>query len=138
MLPQVAEALELLGWVRTEGQPLPDQVQVVERYVEGSVCRITVDAYERNAHARTRCIAHYGPTCVACGFNFGAAYGPVADGFIHVHHLRPLSQIGEAYEVDPVADLRPVCANCHSVIHLGGGLRSIEEIQRLAGNSAVA
>ena len=34
-------------------------------------------------------------------------------------------------EVDPVADLRPVCPNCHAVIHLGGACRTIEEVRRL-------
>jgi predicted HNH restriction endonuclease len=36
----------------------------------------------------------YGPTCVACGFNFKATYGSFAEGFIHVHHVRQLSEIG--------------------------------------------
>ncbi len=39
---------------------------------------------------------------MVCGFNFGAAYGPAADGLIHVHHLNPLSEIGAEYVVDPV------------------------------------
>jgi hypothetical protein len=32
--------------------------------------------------------------------------------------------------VDPVADLRPVCPNCHAVIHLGGACRSIDEVRQ--------
>ena len=35
-----------------------------------------------------------------------------------VHHLTPLSEIEEEYEVDPINDLRPVCPNCHAIIHL--------------------
>jgi predicted HNH restriction endonuclease len=66
-----------------------------------------------------------------CGFNFGAAYGELAEGFIHVHHIRPLSEIGEEYKVDPISDLRPVCPNCHAIIHLGGETRSIEEVKQL-------
>jgi hypothetical protein len=110
---------------------LPEEVTVSGRLMEGAVCQIVVNAYERNTVARARCIAHYGPSCVACGFNFGAVYGPLAEGFIHVHHVKPLSEIGVEYEVDPVADLRPVCANCHTVIHLGGECRGIEEVGRL-------
>jgi hypothetical protein len=37
---------------------------------------------------------------------------------IHVHHLRPQSSIGKRYRVNPIADLRPVCPNCHMVLHL--------------------
>ncbi len=61
--------------------------------------------------------------------SFGAVYGPVADGFIHVHHLRPLSQAGGAHAVDPVEDLRPVCPNCHAVLHRRAPAYSIEEVK---------
>jgi predicted HNH restriction endonuclease len=58
-------------------------------------------------------------------------YGSIAQGFIHVHHLRPVSEITGAYEVDPVADLRPVCPNCHAIVHIGGETRTIEEVREL-------
>jgi predicted HNH restriction endonuclease len=74
---------------------------------------------------------HYGSTCAAYGFNFGVVYGELAKGFIHVHHIKQLSEIGEEYEVDPIADLRPVCPNCHEVLHLGGKCRTIEEAKSL-------
>jgi 5-methylcytosine-specific restriction enzyme A len=111
----------------------PDEVPAGIPLIEGAVCQVNVNAYERNQIARARCIAHYGPCCVVCGFNFGAVYGPLAEGFIHVHHIKPLSEIGEGYEVHPVADLRPVCPNCHAVIHLGGECRGIEEVRQLLG-----
>ena len=72
-----------------------------------------------------------GTTCVICGFDFGSVYGSEFAGFIHVHHLRQLSDVGGEYVVDPVADLRPVCPNCHAVIHHGGRLRSIDEVRQL-------
>jgi len=131
MLPAVAEALEILGWVTPQGVRLSEEITLSGRLIEGAVCRVVINAFERNPIARGRCIAHYGPTCVACGFNFGAAYGSFAEGFIHVHHLKPLAEIGEQYEVDPVADLRPVCPNCHAIIHFGGGCRSIDEVRQL-------
>ncbi len=95
----------------------PDEVDSAENYREGSVRRVTVNAYERNDAARQRCIDHYKPTCFICGFDFGNTYGLIVDGLIHVHHLRPLSEIAEEYTIDPVADLRPVCPNCHAVLH---------------------
>jgi predicted HNH restriction endonuclease len=115
------------------GSVLPEEIVQPDGLTEGAVRTITVNAYERNPEARRRCIAYYGPSCVACGFDFGVTYGSFAEGFIHVHHVKPLSEIGTEYEVDPVADLRPVCPNCHAVIHLGGGCRSIDEIRRLLG-----
>jgi predicted HNH restriction endonuclease len=71
---------------------------------------------------------------MVCGFNFGESYGPVAEGLIHVHHLKPISEIGAQYQVDPVADLWPVCPNCHAVIHFGGKTRTIEEVKELLGH----
>ncbi len=97
---------------------LPEEVAESPALWEGAVSRITVNAYERNPEARRRCIEHYGAKCVVCGLDFGEVYGEVAEGLIHVHHLKPISGVGEGYVVDPVEDLRPVCPNCHAVIHL--------------------
>jgi HNH endonuclease len=55
----------------------------------------------------------------------------VASVYLHVHHLRPLSQAGGARAVDPVADLRPVCPNCHAVLHRREPVFSIEELREL-------
>jgi hypothetical protein len=109
----------------------PDEVKVGEIYREGAVRRVEVNAYERDPAARKRCIEHYGAACSVCGFDFGAMYGEVVDGFIHVHHLRPLAEIGEEYAVDPVADLRPVCPNCHAVLHSQTPPLKIGDVQAL-------
>lgn len=101
-------------------------------FVEGAVRRVFVNAYERNPAARQACIDHYGTTCVVCGFNFGSFYGSMGEGFIHVHHLRSLSTVGVEYEVDPIADLRPVCPNCHAMLHTSASdMMSIEELKHL-------
>ena len=131
MRPQVAQALEQLDWVTPGGFVLPDEVLPAAPLVEGSVCRITVNAYERNPEARRRCITAHGTKCCICEFSFGAVYGAEADGYIHVHHVRPLSEVKGEYVIDPVEDLRPVCPNCHAVLHKGGRCRTIEEVRRL-------
>jgi predicted HNH restriction endonuclease len=96
----------------------PDEVEAnLEKLPEGAVYERLVNGYERNPLARQLCIKKYGTNCYVCGFSFGAIYGEVVDGFIHVHHLIQLSEVGEEYQVDPIADLRPVCPNCHAVIH---------------------
>lgn len=133
MHPELAEALEQLGWVQPNWLALPDEVQPAAVLVEGATRQVTVNAYERNPRAHRRCIAAHGTDCCICGFNFGAVYGPEAHGYIHVHHIRPLSEIGEDYVVNPVEDLRPVCPNCHAVLHLGGRCRPIEDVRRLLG-----
>jgi 5-methylcytosine-specific restriction protein A len=133
--PQVAAALEQLGWVQGFRAVLPEEVS--GEMLEGSTFRVIVNAYERSPVARERCIQHYGPVCVICGFNFGRVYGPVVEGLIHVHHLRPLSEIGGAYTVDPVADLRPVCPNCHAVLHSRTPVYSIEEVRNFLKHTGI-
>jgi hypothetical protein len=111
--------------------PIPEEVPSPARFVEGAVRRVFVNAYERSPTARRACIAHHGTDCAACGFNFVQVYGPMGEGFIHVHHLRDLATIGEEYEVDPVADLRPVCPNCHAMLHTRTPAMSVEELRRI-------
>ncbi|MDM8521839.1 HNH endonuclease [Desulfococcaceae bacterium HSG8] len=113
----------------------PDEVDSAQVFREGAVRRVSVNAYERDKEARQKCIDHYGSACSVCGFDFGKTFGERGKGFIHVHHLIPVSEIAEEYEVDPVEDLRPVCPNCHAMIHRRPPPLSIEEI-RILLNSA--
>ena len=121
------------GW-KPGGRPQtnysPDEINKNASLPEGAKRRVTVNAYERNRQARERCIKNYKAECCICGFSFGDTYGDVAKGFIHVHHVKPLSEIGTGYKVDPIKDLRPVCPNCHAVIHIRQGESpfSIEEV----------
>lgn len=107
----------------------PDELPSNEQYVEGATRRVLVNAYERNRQARERCIEHHGGSCVACGFNFGAKYGDLVAGLIHVHHVVPIAKVGSEYELDPVNDLRPVCPNCHAVMHRREPPFSVEEVK---------
>ena len=109
----------------------PDEVCDNSTRIEGARRSVLVNAYERDPVARQRCINHYGAACVICGFDFGIVFGPDASGFIHVHHLTPLSEIGQEYSVDPIRDLRPVCPNCHAVIHLNRETRTIDEVCKM-------
>jgi len=124
----VEQFLQLLG-VQDQVRP-PEEVPYGTKYSEGGVQRILVNRYERDSRARKECIRAYGTTCVVCGFDFGSVYGEEMDGFIHVHHLRLLSSLGPDYEVDPVQDLRPVCPNCHAVLHRREPPYSIDEVRQ--------
>jgi hypothetical protein len=110
-------------------EPLPEELSDSKALFEGAKYQVTVTAYERDPHARRQCIARQGTQCAICGISFGTSYGKVAEGLIHVHHLRPLAEIGQAYRVDPDADLRPVCPNCHAVLHLRKPPYSIDEVR---------
>ncbi len=88
-----------------------------EHYHEGHVRTVLVDKYERSSIARGKCIEYYGVSCLICGINFGEEYGNLGEGFIHIHHMRPLHTIRKDYVVDYKKDLIPVCPNCHAMIH---------------------
>lgn len=100
-----------------------------EKFYEGSVHAIIVNAYERNPEARLKCISHYGSKCFVCGFDFEKVYGEAGQGIIHVHHLTPLASIGKEYQVDPIKDMRPICPNCHVVIHKKQPPLGIEKVR---------
>lgn len=101
-----------------------------DHLLEGTYNRVSINQYERNPEARRQCIRHYGPKCQVCGFTFDI-YGNVGQGYIHVHHLKLISSIKQEYIIDPINDLRPVCANCHSVLHLKDPPYEIEELKEL-------
>jgi 5-methylcytosine-specific restriction enzyme A len=107
-----------------------DEIAGEEKFWEGALRRVTVNAYERDPRARAACIAHYGSNCSVCGFDFAEVFGEGTRG-IHVHHLRPLAEIRKGYIVDPVADLRPVCPNCHAVIHSQSPALTIDNVKKL-------
>jgi 5-methylcytosine-specific restriction protein A len=98
--------------------PLPDEIPHKGTFSEGAKITVIINAYERSAKARAACVAHHGFACAICGFKFQDMYGDLGVGFIHVHHLVPIGTIREEYQVDPIADLVPVCPNCHSMIHI--------------------
>lgn len=100
----------------------------VRLYAEGKARTITTKTYDRSALARQTCIEHYGYTCTVCRFNFKSMYGDLGATYIEVHHLRQVADVGEEYLIDPVKDLRPVCANCHRMLHRRRPPLSIEEL----------
>ncbi|MFQ2895795.1 HNH endonuclease [Aeromonas caviae] len=105
---------------------------------EGASRELSLTRYERNDEARRRCIEYYGAKCRACGLVYEAKYGLMGVDLIHVHHLTPISAIGETYEVDPIKDLIPLCATCHHVIHRRNPPYSVDELQdAIASQSAL-
>ncbi len=110
----------------------PDEIELNQSNLkEGAIKKNVVDAYERNSQARKICLLKYGYNCSVCGYNFKDVYGGIGENFIHVHHLRPISEINQEYEINPVDDLRPVCPNCHAMIHKRKNPYSIEELKEI-------
>jgi len=112
----------------------PEEISSNSRYREGHVCQVTVNRYERDPKARERCIEIHGAQCAVCDMKFSHRYGQMMVGFIHVHHLRPISELGESYEVNPQTDLIPLCPNCHAVVHSRTPPFSMDEVKGMLKN----
>jgi 5-methylcytosine-specific restriction enzyme A len=109
-------------------------------YPAEAVAHVPVNRYERDPEARRACIAHRGSSCAVCGFSFEVAYGEIGKDFVDVHHAVPPGTLGTDYELDPLTDLVPLCANCHAMAHLGVGTprTEMELRQAMAGAGFLA
>jgi 5-methylcytosine-specific restriction protein A len=106
----------------------PDELAT---YSEGASYKVVVNKYERDPKARATCIKKYGAKCIVCGFDFSKIYGDIGIGFIHIHHLTPISSIGNDYQINPILDLVPVCPNCHAMLHSKNPPYSVLELKEI-------
>ena len=106
--------------------PAKNEIQI---FAEGKSKSVTYKSYDRSPVARQACIEHYGYSCSVCGFNFEDAFGALGANYIEVHHLKQMADVGEEYMINPITDLRPVCANCHRMLHKTRPPLSIEELK---------
>lgn len=126
-LDEYGKAIEI--YQATRENLYPDELQPGQKYKEGAKKLIRVNAYERNPKAREACIQAHGCRCAVCGFSFERKYGELGTGFIHVHHLKPIALTDGTYKLDAIKDLRPVCPNCHAMLHRQDPVLSIEELR---------
>jgi 5-methylcytosine-specific restriction enzyme A len=77
-------------------------------------CRI-----ERNPTVARVTKRHHGSRCQVCDVDLGERYGPIGQGYIEAHHLRPISTLEEGVLIryDVAADFAALCPNCHRMIH---------------------
>lgn len=109
----------------------PDELPEGGTYAEGVARTILVNEIERSRAARDACIDHFKCVCAACGMDFGKKYGDLGEGFIHVHHRVPIASVGQAYQVNPIEDLIPVCPNCHAMLHRRNPPLEVEQLRAL-------
>lgn len=82
---------------------------------EGRQKKMFTYVHERNPQLRKQALKKFGYKCAACGFSFESFYGPeLGENFIEVHHIVPVS---EGERENDYTNLRPMCSNCHRMIH---------------------
>lgn len=123
LIPPETEAAVRAAWAEHVLDKAPGYADVLDpipgSYPESMLIRVPANRYERSPEAKAVAIAHHGSSCHVCGFDFEATYGSEGAGFIHVHHTVPASRLVSDYEIDPITDLIPLCANCHYMAHRG-------------------
>ena len=118
------------------GQDENDSLETIESTAEGKMKLVYTTKYERNPENRKNAILIHGTKCMACGFDFGEAYGEYGKDYIEVHHVKPLSDIKEEVAVNPLTDLVCVCSNCHRMIHhKRNHVLSIDELKGILQSS---
>jgi predicted HNH restriction endonuclease len=125
LLEDVCQAIEQLGWVE------PVLAPEAKQYQESEVSLVSLTRYERSPAAREAALKAHGYVCSVCGFDFEKVYGDRGRQFIEVHHLQPLHAGAYPRHADPTHDLRPVCSNCHRVIHRREPMLSIDQMRDL-------
>jgi 5-methylcytosine-specific restriction protein A len=98
---------------------------------EGALTSISANRYERSRYNRTLCINFHGTKCKVCGMNFEDVFGQLGKGFIHVHHVTPVSMMGDNYIINPIKDLVPVCPNCHAMLHKRNPPYTVQELREI-------
>jgi putative restriction endonuclease len=127
---QIAVLAGIPGVVAT--RQLGDDYSFTSAGEEGGKKRVYSTRYERDPKLRKRAIEIHGERCAACDFSFQEVYGEHGSGFIHVHHVIPISEYEGKQKVDPETDLIPLCANCHAMVHRKPNeTLSIEELKAL-------
>ena len=96
---------------------------------EGAVQRLPVNRYERDSKNRHAAIRHHGVRCFGCRMEMAEVYGEIARGYIHIHHVKPISEMqGDCPDIN---DLVPLCPNCHAIVHLENPPISINRLKEL-------
>lgn len=107
---------------------------------EGKTGTKTTKIRERSTQLRDAAIQHYTVDgrikCCVCGFDFYEKYGDHGGGYIQIHHENPICQYAdegsESYIKQAVLDTKPLCANCHCMIHRSKThMLSIEELKAI-------
>ncbi|MGE8944529.1 HNH endonuclease [Leptospira interrogans] len=68
--------------------------------------------------------------CEVCKFVFGERYGQRGQGFIEVHHAKPVHTLVEGSKTK-LSDLVLVCSNCHRMIHRARPWLDIDQLKTL-------
>jgi hypothetical protein len=134
---RIPEKFEMVGYRKKEEIEKVIETDLVslheeEEFFEGKSRERFSNYYERKPKLRARAISLHGTKCMACNFDFEKKYGKHGNGFIEVHHLKPISELKDETPINPKTDMVVVCSNCHRMIHRDKNhVLSLEELEKI-------
>lgn len=131
---RVAAAILALLPLEAEDEGLEASAETIG-LPEGAKVRVETNRYERDRRNRAAALAIHGYSCKACKLDMEGRYGTAAASLIEVHHVTPVSQLGEGYIVNPRTDLTPLCPNCHSVAHRRNPPYSVDDLREMLASA---
>ncbi|GAO39223.1 hypothetical protein SCH01S_28_00820 [Sphingomonas changbaiensis NBRC 104936] len=124
-LPELRRAAALIRG-SVQNRDLVDEIAAIgdgddEGAVEGGFTHRLHRVYERDRKViekKKRQVRHTTGAlrCEVCELDFRERYGAHGDGYIEVHHKRPVFQMRPGERTKP-EDLALLCANCHRMVH---------------------
>lgn len=112
-----------------ESKPEKKKIDLFDEDIEireGEKKSSTSSRYDRSAklreYARNAFTVNGQISCACCGFNFSKFYGrELGTNYIEIHHIKPVFKY-EDEDMDKtmksaLANLIPLCSNCHRIIH---------------------
>ena len=118
-----------ISFAAGDGDPWREGEEVPEPEEEGGFQQILVNRYERNPRNRQAAIQEHGVRCFGCRMEMAEVYGEIAKGYIHIHHVKPISAVQGARP--DIKDLVPLCPNCHAIVHLENPPVTIKRLKEL-------
>jgi 5-methylcytosine-specific restriction protein A len=128
VVPTQSESQLRAAWTRfLRSRPVPEDwlaaadptLPLPGSMPQDSLRTVGINRYEYDPDAVRQCVAFHGTSCAACGLSMEQIYGPAGAAFVQVHHIVPPASLSPGYVLDPVADLVPLCPNCHAMAHRG-------------------
>ncbi len=110
VIPILAAMAELYGYDPVE-EPVGSAGEI-----EGALAVSVISRRERNPRNRLLALRIHGLQCKVCDFDPARRYSNLRS-IIEVHHIQPLSSLGQPRAYDPSQDLIPLCPNCHRAAH---------------------
>jgi hypothetical protein len=120
---EIQEPLEKNQLAKPNASSIRDEtvdLEMHEQFLEGQRQRRETSFFLRNRSLVKKAKQKLGTICQCCGFIFLNKYGPIGEGFIECHHLKPLSerygQKSSSFRTG-INDVAVLCSNCHRMIH---------------------